>query len=793
MKWKIGLSFFSVLQGLILFAQKPEDRLSQRAQKSPIEKIFLHSDRDSYIAGETVWFKAYLSSEGLPDTISTTLYVELIRTDLSVISRKILPVLLAASAGQMELPDSLSSGIYTLRAFTPAMANQSPDFIYIKGIYIYGKKKEEAPAIQPKIKIEFFPEGGNLMTGLSNTIAFKATYDNGLPAPVSGTIKNSKGEELTSFTEYYDGMGMFELTPAHGEKYFAVTPDGQFELPASTEKGIVLTVMPHPQGNFFEIQSGTADPAFVPAYMIGQMQHRVLFRQNFNAAKESLQGVINTQGLHSGIMQVTVFSKEGMPLAERLCFVNNNEYRQLAELLTDTVDFSTGGRNRFRIAMNDTVQGNISVSITDADYGGLPGREENIITTMLLTSDIKGYVHHPAYYFSADNDSVKTAMDLLMMTNGWRRFKWTELVKQPLPAFSNPAYISLGGKATLKGTNRPFSDKTLLLMISSRGEKKSRSTHLLTTDKEGNFLIDSLVFFDRNRLLFSDVRGKKSQYIDVTLKEDSLNRPFTWAGFSPAQGKIFPASNTAGWQMDYDAILKENGVMLEGVTVKVNTKTPLEQVEERYTSGLFSGDANRTIDLINSDEATPYNNIFDYLQFRVNGLQVVSDGAEYALYYRQGASMSSMGNIAMTIFLDEIETDASVLATIPANQVALVKVHQSFAGAAGNAPGGVLSVYTKKGEDYSGGGIFANLAFYQGYSVVKEFYEPDYKVKKGNAKPDTRTTLSWRPAIFVNNVNPRIPVSFFNNDRTKKFKVVVQGMTTSGKLISFEKIISGKE
>jgi hypothetical protein len=488
-----------------------------------------------------------------------------------------------------------------------------------------------------------------------------------------------------------------------------------------------------------------------------------------------------------------VFNKEGMPLAERLCFVNNNEYRQPVELLEDTVDFSARGRNRFRIAMPDTVMGSISVSITDAAYDSLPSREENILTTLLLTSDIKGYVHGPAYYFSASNDSVKTATDLLMMTNGWRRFKWAELVKQSAPVFINPAYITLTGKATLKGTNRPFSDKTVLLMISSMGTKKGRSTHLLSTDKDGNFLVDSLVFFDRSRLLFSDVRGKKSQYIDVSVKGDSLNKQFQWAGFSPAPAKLFSSFATSKWQMDYDAILKENGIMLEGITVKVQKKSPLELVDERYTSGMFSGEATKTIDLVNSEEALTYNNIFDYLQFRVNGLQITNDGADYGLYYRQGPSISSMGNIPMTLFLDEVETDVSVIAAIPANQVALVKMYSTFAGAWGNAPGGVLSIYTKKGEDYSGGGYFANIAFFQGYSVVKEFYEPDYKLQKANDKPDNRITLSWRPGIFINNVNPRIPVSFYNNGRTKKFKVVVQGMTTSGKLINLEKIISDKD
>jgi len=238
--------------------------------------------------------------------------------------------------------------------------------------------------------------------------------------------------------------------------------------------------------------------------------------------------------------------------------------------------------------------------------------------------------------------------------------------------------------------------------------------------------------------------------------------------------------------------LKENGVMLEGITLKVQKKSPMELIDEKYTSGLFNGDASKAIDLVNTDEALSYANIFDYLQFRVNGLQVSGDGADYSVVYRQMASASSMGVIPMTLFLDEVETEASVIATIPASQVALVKMYSTFAGAWGNAPGGVLAIYTKKADDYGKSGSYNNVLLYNGYSIVREFFAPDYKKPVSTDKPDNRITLDWRPTIFINSINPRIPVSFYNNDRTKKYKIIVEGMTSSGKMIWLEKIVNGK-
>ena len=777
---------------LQLRAQQPWDILDQWGRNRPVQKLHLHFDKEHYIAGETAWFKAYLVSDYMPDTISSSVYVELIGQDNKVLNRKVLPVLLGTSSGQMELPDSLRTGTYTFRAYTRTMYELSRDFVFRKGVFVFGKKEPAASGtVQGNTRLVFFPEGGNLVAGLSSNVAFRSSDAAGNPLNLEGSIRNSKGEELTRFSSYHDGMGIFELTPAAGEKYYAETAAGKFPLPETAAKGITVNMMPHEQGLFYEVQQNREDPDFTAAYLVGQMQHRVVFRKELNTGTAtSFQGVVNTQQLRSGIIQVTFFNRKGMPLAERLWFNNNKEYIQPAEVLTDTVDTRARSRNRFRIAMKDTVEGNISVSVVDADYETSAHRQENIITDLLLTSDLQGYVHNPYYYFSASNDSVRTATDLLMMTHGWRRFKWTELPARLKEKTTDPAFITLSGRAVLRGTNRPFDDKDLLLLINNAPGQKKRTSHFLKTDRDGNFLIDSLLFFDRHLLIFSDVRGKKSQFIDIRMLGDTLHRPFEWKGFGPAPG--LPFAGTSRWQMDYEAILKESGQMLEGITIKVQKKSQLEQVEEKYTSPLFSGDAVRSIDLVNNDEALNYGNVFDYLQSRVNGLVIAGEGGEYAAYYRQSQSMSSLGNIPMTIYLDEIETDANVVATVPAAQIALVKVYSNFVGAVGNAPGGVLAIYTKKGEDYGKSGSFNNVVVYNGYSVVKEFYAPDYKKSNPKDRADNRITLDWRPSVFINSINPRIPISFYNNDRTRRYKIIVEGMTSTGKYIWLEKIVGGQ-
>lgn len=146
----------------------------------------------------------------------------------------------------------------------------------------------------------------------------------------------------------------------------------------------------------------------------------------------------------------------------------------------------------------------------------------------------------------------------------------------------------------------------------------------------------------------------------------------------------------------------------------------------------------------------------------------------------------------MILYLDEIETEASVISTIPANQIAMVKLFSNFAAATGNAMGGVLAIYTKKGTDMNNlMQHAADVMNYNGYTVTKEFYAPDYAVDKSLlSQADNRITIDWQPNLIINSIDPVIPLTFYNNDRTKKFRVVIEGMTTDGKMLMIEKTIS---
>ncbi|HOZ85609.1 MAG TPA: hypothetical protein PK191_08975, partial [Niabella sp.] len=303
-----------------LLAQSIEQKFLDWTQQNPIEKIYLHIDRENYHAGQTIWFKGYFTNGFVPSANSSNLYVELLNNRSEVVVRNIFPVYLGSTAGQLDLPSTLEEGVYQIRAYSPVMLNQ-PGFVFYKRIDIYGtqNKKQVKDNKSEHIELSFFPEGGNLITGKLNRIAFKAIDKNGMPIEVAGEITDNSGKLITSFNSVHDGMGSFAILPQNGETYIASINNQvkKYSLPAQTSNGIIFSVHTTARGKQFRIEQGTNDPVFKPAYLVGQMENELLFKQPLTDKKE-FKGLIETKDFISGILHLTVFNKDNMPLAERL-------------------------------------------------------------------------------------------------------------------------------------------------------------------------------------------------------------------------------------------------------------------------------------------------------------------------------------------------------------------------------------------------------------------------------------------------------------------------------------------
>lgn len=779
-------------------------------------QIYLHLDRSVYARGETIWFNAYLrADEGL--SVGSTLQAELWKED-SLCLRMQYPVALGVSSGQFTLSTKCATGWYTIKAFTE-QAHLTPFQTYV---YIVGKESPGPSTITTKdsLQLLFYPEGGQLVVGIESHIAFKAMDQNGRPASVTGIIRNEQGIAITSFSTWHHGMGEFYLRPEHGHTYYAEWNEKGItrrqSLTPAKVTGTVLSLIDHPEGFMFELTTNEKDPLQLRRWLLGTRGGKEVFRLPLSPKTTTVQGILKTKQLSSGVLQVSVVDSGGSAVVTRNIFVNNKEYRTTFSLFTDTLKTGKKEKNRWTLQWPDSLTGTLSIAITDADLDESPYAQPSIVAHTLLTNELSDQAYCPNWYFTTTEDSASIGLDLLMMTSQGHSDR---VNKQSIIGESNSeknnkkGYITIQGQAFFRDTRQPLANAKLIVVLSA---PRIRNNILFTeTDQAGRFSIDSLLFFGPARFIFAEHRPqKKSRPIDIRLDATSLPPMVATSIWKQPSAPPLQAPlqyGDAAWLQKMNELVREaEGITLEEVTIKTRIKSPLEKLQEEYTRGAFETDAfvERVIDLVNTDEATTYPNIFEYIRFRIPGLQVVdpdysksppnpsqsggfemqNDPTKYRIFYRQLPSASGMGNPPMVIYLNEVEVDADVLLTIPTAEIALVKLFSSFAAAQGGGPGGALAIYTKKIEllkQNSGSAVT-----FTGYSGIQTFPEIRYdNSPELRNNFDGRITLFWRSALFLNGNQGRLPIEFYNSDRTKRFRVVVEGLTPTGRPLFFEKIL----
>ncbi len=436
-------------------AQRFDTTLSKLNREYKQEKLYLHFDRSVYSPGETIWFKAYLFTGNTPSVISKTIYAELFDDKGKLLERKSAPALMSSAAAAFDLPTNLSSSVIYIRAYTKWMLNFDSTFLYTKAIPIATAKKN-AKEINSNFSLQFFPESGYLIQNVLSRVAFKATDNICLPINISGEITDSKGAKIISFKSIHDGMGYFELLSKSGETYKALWKDetGKLHetlLPAPKQNGVALEVNNNSAQIEFKVNRSADAPVPYPfVYVVAQMNQQILYKAKANLGKTvSIAGIIPSANLPAGIVQVTLFTPDEKPIAERITFINSSEAGFITDLNPALTDLGKRKKNVIQIDVPDTIPTNLSVAVTDADVDPVH-KNDNIFSTILLTSDIKGYVNQPEYYFSSDADSVADHLDLVMMTNGWRRFNWDKILAGQFPnlTYLPENYLAIEGQVS---------------------------------------------------------------------------------------------------------------------------------------------------------------------------------------------------------------------------------------------------------------------------------------------------------------------------------------------------------
>ena len=511
---KFHLAVFFLLSCLTLQAQRFDSALLKLDRDYKQEKMYLHFDRSAYTPGETIWFKAYLFAGNYPSLVSKTMYAELVDAKGKVLERKSLPVIVSGAAGFFDIPINLNSSNLYVRAYTKWMLNFDSSFLFTKAIPIIIPKQvsnkpvpssqKSTPAIsseQPIFFLQFFPEGGDLVQDINSRVAFKATDARGMPVNITGDITDNTGKKIVSFASVHDGMGSFELKPQTGAIYSVTWKDNTGKLhetllPIAKQNGVVIEV--NNNSNQIEFTVKRSSKVALPysyIYVIAQLNQQLLYRASVNLAKvETASGIIPSTSLPAGIVQLTVFTPDEKPIAERITFINQPASSFITDLNAALKDMGKRKKNVIQIDVPDTIATNLSVSVTDVALDPVQ-QSENILSNILLTSDIKGYVHDPAYYFSSDADSISDHLDLVMMTNGWRRFNWDNVLQNHWPKilYSPDNYLSIEGQVS--GLNKILlANKEINAVI----ELKDKKREFLNTpvSANGHFIFPEMIFYD---------------------------------------------------------------------------------------------------------------------------------------------------------------------------------------------------------------------------------------------------------------------------------------------------------
>ena len=440
----------------------------------PQEKVFVHIDNTCYFLGDTIWFKAYVarSDNHVPTTLSRILYVELLTPDGYFVERQQLEMRSGSAYGSFVLSDSLYAGYYELRAYTLWMLNfgacehphsrwtedlfynkafaknffRDYDKIYSRVFPVFDKPTEPGDYVKdmtvrplrryfktetgkPELDVKFYPEGGNIVQSTDAWVAFEANTADGRHIDVELTIIDADDAPVAQAKTLHRGRGSFVLPHARKEHYNAQFEYAgyqySFRLPEAQEMGVSMHVVQTDAALLVRLQSKGLNPAVLGLQVLTGGASTAYTDVTLDADGNA-SITIPTDDIPTGVSQITLFDAQGHIYADRLVFVNHHDYDE-ARLKITGLKPQYDPYEAVTFSIHSPVQGDISISVRDHATDEPTYDTGNILTEMLLASELKGFVENPTYYFAADDSVHRQALDLLMLVQGWRRYDWRKM------------------------------------------------------------------------------------------------------------------------------------------------------------------------------------------------------------------------------------------------------------------------------------------------------------------------------------------------------------------------------
>ena len=842
----------------------------------PQEKVYLHFDNMGYFENETLWFKAYVTrtDNGHLSGLSKVLYVELLNPSGDVVKTQKYPIdSLGTSHGEIKMDTVLGSGFYEVRAYTRYMTNWGTNAVFSRVFPVFKTPKQEGDYsdltirtmlysnrdpnnrtsddslyqkaidegiytsdLMKTISVKFYPEGGDIVAGKKCRVAMLAVDDNGNPYEGEGFVMNAAGDVLVNVQTDTLGRGLFELVPDTGKLTFQMRNLKKserrnvqyFTLPEVKKEGCVLSVDAINEQMLATLQCTQGICGNLLGYVL--MHNGNIIRCDTMNAAPLIEIELDRKAMPEGVNQMTVFDSWGRIMAERLFFIYPKPDKADSIQVT-TLTQKLKPCSKVEMELQTRPNANLSFSAIDA-HTMTNGKQGNMKTWMLLSSEVRGYIHNVDYYFEADDKKHRQNADLLMLTQGWRRYDWKLMSERY--TFRKPQPIedrmTLKGQLNMYRKRNPVSNVHLYaILYNQKGESLIGDTR---TDSLGRYAF-KMPFIDGswNLCIYTTRDGKKKEkrktyYVGIDRQFSPESRyitPLERVILHPLKPNAFVKKPFQEYVEEEDVFvpITEKNHLIQNVTVKAKRKRYFTNDDWRYKNEAYGRqyatihyNIDRELDNI-LDRGEPEPTIFEFLAKN----NMMFGNAECKDLPRFGYGWMAYGGRPIKWFVnnaDSLADDAfylpidlevkrilGVSKLTPSSEIGTVGAGvSSVAGSVfpesfpwwmhdikslyivpddpreiTNAVRIHLYTHSKYIRESNKG---LRRTYFDGFNKASIFEMNDYSVLPPMA--DFRRTIWWQPDITTD-AQGKAKVEFFNNSTCEEMYISVEGMTEDGKIL----------
>ncbi len=746
------------------------------------EKLFVHTDRSFYLTGETMWFKVYDvdGSFHMPLDVSKVVYLEILDQDNKAVLQTKIGMKEGGGGGTFFLPTSLSSGNYRLRAYTQWMRNFSPDFYFQQPITIvnpFSKAGLKPFESKPHYDVQFFPEGGHLVSGLKSTIGFRAVDQYGKGIDFYGTVLDEKNDTVARFQPLKFGLGNFGFVPLFTHRYKAVIKDkngntSAYPFPAVDNEGYVIhvqdsganQVLVHVSCQFTNYPLGRGSRKPFVFFLAHTRQVIAEAKLHFLEQGEALF-FLDKNKLGEGISHFTIFTAEMVPVCERLYFKQpfnkfdievQPDKTQCAQ--RKKIDLTLFARNQD--GKPEELDLSVSVYKTDSLQNN---NASNIVNYLWLTSELRGAIESPGYYLT-EGSTKPEAVDNLMLTHGWSRFRWDDILKNKTNSFEFiPEFQGhiIHGRVVELNSGMPVKRITTYLATPGKNIRLSVSR----SDDQGKVQYEMQDFVGSRRII-----AQTNDQLDSTYRIEVTN-PFSEA-FSISPPGEFDLSEK------HKAAITSRSFQMQ-IQNAFYDENPNHIAVPKIDSIAFYGKPDEQYWL---DDFTRFPTMEEVMREYVPGVLVRKRRGKFHFMTLDRTNKTVFRNDPM-VLLDGVPVfDIDKIMELDPRKVKKLDVltQQYFLGPV--SFDGLVSYTTYKGDlsDFQPNARALDLK-YEGLQWKREFFVPRYESQDGQKSriPDLRNLLYWSPNAKTNSQGKR-QIDFYSSDVPGHYTVVVQGITSKG-------------